>query len=71
MSYYIHTDWKGTLKNESKRMLKKVAVTSFEVQPWQFSVQTKEKHKNLPNPPFPGLDVNPLYPEYEAEGPYI
>jgi hypothetical protein len=44
-------------------MLKKVAVASFKAQPWQFSVQTKEKHKKLPNPPFPDLDLNPLFPE--------
>jgi hypothetical protein len=59
------------VKNELKRMLKKAAVDSFEAQPWQFSVQTKEKHKNRPKPLFPDLDLNPLFPEYEAEGPYI
>lgn len=59
------------MKNELKMMLKKVAVAPFEAQYWQFSVQTKEKHKNLPKPLFSDLDLNPLFPEYEAEGPYI
>jgi len=45
--------------------------SSFEAQPWQFSVQTKEKNKNPPKPLFPDLGLNPLFPEYEAEGPYI
>jgi hypothetical protein len=40
-------DWKVTVKIALKRMLKKIAVASFEAQHWQFSVQTKEKHKTF------------------------
>jgi hypothetical protein len=59
------------VKIELKRMLKKVVVASSEAQPWQLSVQNKEKHKNLPKPLFPDVGLNPLFPEYEAERPYI
>ena len=70
-SYYTHTDWKGTAKTELNKTLKKVAVASFEAKSWQFSVQTRKKHKNLPKPLFSDLYLNPLFPEYEAEGPYF
>jgi len=50
-------------KNELKQKLKKVAVASFEAKSWQLSVQTREKHKNLPKPLFWNLYLNPLFPE--------
>jgi len=50
---------------------KKVAVASFEAKSGHFSVQTREKHKNIPKPLFWDLYLNPVFPEYEAEVPYF